>query len=78
VNMHSPVSGAEHESNNESTVENGCKIFGISLAEKIRSCDEADSCSAKCNSRLQPLKSQMPKSLGSCWATVSALYYLFF
>ncbi|ONM39459.1 Auxin response factor 3 [Zea mays] len=70
VNMHSPVSGAEHESNNESTVENGCKIFGISLAEKIRSCDEADSCSAKCNSRLQPLKSQMPKSLGSCWATV--------
>ena len=69
-NMHSSVSGAEHESNNESTVENGCKIFGISLAEKIRSCDEADSCSAKRNSGLQPSRSQI---LGSCWATVSAL-----
>ncbi|EES03412.1 hypothetical protein BDA96_03G271700 [Sorghum bicolor] len=66
-NMHSSVSGAEHESNNESTVENGCKIFGISLAEKIRSCDEADSCSAKRNSGLQPSRSQI---LGSCWATV--------
>uniref|UniRef100_K3XRQ4 Auxin response factor n=1 Tax=Setaria italica TaxID=4555 RepID=K3XRQ4_SETIT len=69
--MHSPVSGAEHESNNESTVENGCKIFGISLAEQVRSCDEADSCNANCNSRLQPSQSQM-QSLGTCWATVSA------
>ncbi|CAL4974811.1 unnamed protein product [Urochloa decumbens] len=68
-NMHSPVSGAEHESNNESTVENGCRIFGISLSEQVRSCDEADSCNANCNSRLQPSQPQMPKSLGSCWAT---------
>jgi auxin response factor len=70
--MHSPVSGAEHESNNESTVENGCKIFGISLAEQVRSCDEADSCNANCNSRLQLSQPQM-QSLGTCWATVSAL-----
>jgi len=68
--MHSPVSDAEHESNNESTVENGCKIFGISLAEQVRSCDEADSCNANCNSRFQPSEPQMSKSLGSCWATV--------
>ncbi|RLN24097.1 auxin response factor 2-like [Panicum miliaceum] len=68
--MRSPVSDAEHESNNESTVENGCKIFGISLAEQVRSCDEADSCNANCNSRLQPSQPQLSKSLGSCWATV--------
>ncbi|CAO2165878.1 unnamed protein product [Urochloa humidicola] len=68
--MYSPVSGAEHESNNESTVENGCRIFGISLAEQVRSCDEADSCNANCNSRHQHLQPQMPESLGSCWATV--------
>ncbi|CAO2198159.1 unnamed protein product [Urochloa humidicola] len=68
--IYSPVSGAEHESNNESTVENGCRIFGISLAEQVRSCDEADSCNANCNSRLQHLQPQMPESLGSCWTTV--------
>ncbi|KAJ1284707.1 hypothetical protein BS78_03G225900 [Paspalum vaginatum] len=67
---HSPVSGAEHESNNESTIENGCKIFGISLAEKARSCDEADSSNANSNSQFQPSKPQMPESIGSCWATV--------
>ncbi|XP_062217230.1 auxin response factor 2-like [Phragmites australis] len=68
--LHSPVSDAEHESNNESAIENGCKIFGISLAEKVRSCDEADSSNVNYNSRFQSSKPQMPKSLGSCWATV--------
>uniref|UniRef100_A0A0A9DFB2 Auxin response factor domain-containing protein n=1 Tax=Arundo donax TaxID=35708 RepID=A0A0A9DFB2_ARUDO len=68
--LHSPVSVAEHESNNQSTIESGCRIFGVSLAEKVRSCDEADSCNANCNSRSQPSKPQMPNSLGSCWATV--------
>ncbi|TVU35601.1 hypothetical protein EJB05_17499 [Eragrostis curvula] len=68
--LHSPVSDGEHESNNESTVENGCKIFGISLAEKVRSCDEADSCNANYNSRLLSSNPQMLKPLGSCWTTV--------
>ncbi|GJM93622.1 hypothetical protein PR202_ga10191 [Eleusine coracana subsp. coracana] len=66
----SPVSDAEHESNNESTVENGCKIFGISLSEKVRSSDEADSCNANYNSLLLSSNAQMLKPLGSCWATV--------
>uniref|UniRef100_A0A0A9G7G6 Uncharacterized protein n=1 Tax=Arundo donax TaxID=35708 RepID=A0A0A9G7G6_ARUDO len=68
--LDSPISDAEHESNNESTIQSGCKIFGISLAEKVRSYAEADSCNANCNSRLQPSKPQMPNSIGSCWATV--------
>ncbi|KAL6614760.1 hypothetical protein ACP70R_037030 [Stipagrostis hirtigluma subsp. patula] len=66
--MHSPVSDAEHESNSETAIETGCKIFGISLAEKVRSCGEADSCNGNYNSWLQ--SPQMTKSLSSCWATV--------
>jgi auxin response factor len=69
--MHSPASDAEHESNNESTVENGCKIFGISLTEKAQSCDEADSCTVNYNTTLSSSNSQMSKPVGNCWATVS-------
>ncbi|KAL6845312.1 hypothetical protein ACP4OV_024807 [Aristida adscensionis] len=61
--MHSPVSDAEHESNSESAIETGCKIFGISLAEKVRSGDEGDSYIANYDSRLQSSKPQMPKSV---------------
>ncbi|GJN18111.1 hypothetical protein PR202_gb05238 [Eleusine coracana subsp. coracana] len=68
--LRSPLSDAEHESNNESTVENGCKIFGISLSEKVRSSDEADSCNGNYNSLLLSSNAQMLKPLGSCWATV--------
>lgn len=72
--LHSPVGGAEHESNtNKCLNTNGCKIFGISLTEKAQAGDEVDCGNASYHSRLQSLKPQMPKSLGSSCATVSAL-----
>uniref|UniRef100_M8C030 Auxin response factor n=1 Tax=Aegilops tauschii TaxID=37682 RepID=M8C030_AEGTA len=51
---------------------NSCKIFGISLAEKVRARDEmgCDDGGANYPSPTQPLKQQVPKSLGNSCATV--------
>ncbi|XP_037473471.1 auxin response factor 15-like [Triticum dicoccoides] len=51
---------------------NSCKIFGISLAEKVRARDEmgCDDGAANYPSPTQPLKQQVPKSLGNSCATV--------
>ncbi|KAF6986301.1 hypothetical protein CFC21_004081 [Triticum aestivum] len=51
---------------------NSCKIFGISLAEKVRARDEmgCDDGGANYPSSTQPLKQQVPKSLGNSCATV--------
>ncbi|XP_040379970.1 auxin response factor 2 [Oryza brachyantha] len=68
--LNSPVSGAEHESNNKCLNTNGCKIFGISLTEKTQAGNEVDCGNASYHSRFQSLNSQMPKSLGSSCATV--------
>uniref|UniRef100_A0A0E0JM84 Auxin response factor n=1 Tax=Oryza punctata TaxID=4537 RepID=A0A0E0JM84_ORYPU len=68
--LHSPVGGAEHESNNKCLNTNGCKIFGISLTDKAQAGDEVDCGNASYHSRFQSLKPQMPKSLGSSCATV--------
>ncbi|KAG8077507.1 hypothetical protein GUJ93_ZPchr0007g3334 [Zizania palustris] len=68
--LHSPVCSAEHESNNKYLNSNSCKIFGISLAEKAHASDQVACGNANYHSRIQSLKPQMPKSLGSSCATV--------
>ncbi|XP_020160562.1 auxin response factor 2 isoform X2 [Aegilops tauschii subsp. strangulata] len=67
--LHS-ISSAEHEPNDKDVHTNGCKIFGISLTQKVRVCDEVECSSANCDFQLQPLKPQMSKSLGNSCATV--------
>ena len=68
--LHSPDRGAEHEPSNKDVRTNGCKIFGISLTQKVRAGDEVDCDSANHHSRFQSSKPQMPKSLGNSCATV--------
>ncbi|KAF7030079.1 hypothetical protein CFC21_041693 [Triticum aestivum] len=65
--LHS-ISSAEHEPNDKDVHTNGCKIFGISLTQKVRVCNEVECSSANCD--FQPLKPQMSKSLGNNCATV--------
>uniref|UniRef100_A0ACD5VTK1 Uncharacterized protein n=1 Tax=Avena sativa TaxID=4498 RepID=A0ACD5VTK1_AVESA len=65
-----PISGAEHKPNDKDVHTNGCKIFGISLAQKVRVRDEVDCGSANYHPQLQPSKPQMAKSLGNSCATV--------
>ncbi|VAH62461.1 unnamed protein product [Triticum turgidum subsp. durum] len=64
------IGSAEHEPNDKDVHTNGCKIFGISLTQKVRVCDEVECSSANCDFQLQPLKPQMSKSLGNSCATV--------
>jgi auxin response factor len=47
-----PISGAEHEPNDKDVHSNGCKIFGISLAQKVRVRDEVDCGSVNYHSQL--------------------------
>ncbi|KQK04890.1 hypothetical protein BRADI_2g16610v3 [Brachypodium distachyon] len=54
---------------NKSVGTNSCKIFGISLAEKVRARDEMGCGDANYPSSVQSLKQQVPKSLGSSCAT---------
>jgi auxin response factor len=58
---------------NRDVASNSCKIFGISLAEKVRARDEIGCGDANFPSPIQSLNQQVPKSLGSSCATVSAL-----
>uniref|UniRef100_A0A8R7PTQ0 Auxin response factor domain-containing protein n=1 Tax=Triticum urartu TaxID=4572 RepID=A0A8R7PTQ0_TRIUA len=64
------IGSAEHEPNDKDVHTNGCKIFGISLTQKVRVCDEVECSSANCDFQLQPLKPQMSKSRGNSCATV--------
>jgi auxin response factor len=50
---------------------NSCKIFGISLTEKVPARKEKDCGDANYPSSFQSLKQQVPKSLGNSCATVS-------
>ncbi|KAG8055913.1 hypothetical protein GUJ93_ZPchr0001g32049 [Zizania palustris] len=68
--LQSPVCRAEHESNNKGLNTNSCKIFGISLTEKAHGGDEVAFGNTNYHSRIQSLKPQLPKSLGSSCATV--------
>uniref|UniRef100_A0ACD5U0M2 Uncharacterized protein n=1 Tax=Avena sativa TaxID=4498 RepID=A0ACD5U0M2_AVESA len=56
---------------NRGVATNSCKIFGISLAEKVRARDEiGGSGDANFPTSVQSLKQQVPKSLGNSCATV--------
>ncbi|CAM0882049.1 unnamed protein product [Alopecurus aequalis] len=68
--LHFPISSAEHEPNDKDVHTNGCKIFGISLTQKVQVRDEVDFGSANYHPQLQPSRPQMPKSLGNSCATV--------
>jgi auxin response factor len=57
---------------NRDVAPNSCKIFGISLAEKVRARDEIGCGDAIFPSPIQSLNQQVPKSLGNSCATVSA------
>ncbi|XP_051225353.1 auxin response factor 2 [Lolium perenne] len=65
-----PISGAEHEPDDTDVHTNRCKIFGISLTQKVRVRDEVDCESANYHPQLQHSKPQKPKSLGNSCATV--------
>jgi auxin response factor len=67
-----PISGAEHEPDDTDVHTNCCKIFGISLTQKVRVRDEVDCESANYHPQLQHSKPQKPKSLGNSCATVSS------
>ncbi|XP_037406190.1 auxin response factor 2-like isoform X2 [Triticum dicoccoides] len=43
------IGSAEHEPNDKDVHTNGCKIFGISLTQKVRVCDEVECSSANCD-----------------------------
>jgi auxin response factor len=51
---------------------NSCKIFGISLTEKVPASKETESGDVNYPSPFLSLKQQVPKSLGHSCATVSA------
>jgi auxin response factor len=60
---------------NRDVAPNSCKIFGISLAEKVRARDGIGCGDANFPSPIQSLKQQVPKSLGNSCATVSAVCF---
>ena len=53
---------------------NSCKVFGISLAEKVPSSKQKECGGANYPSPFLSLKQQVPKSLGNSCATVSVLW----
>ena len=71
---HTPVHLGKDGPDNKGAATNSCKIFGISLADKVRARDGIGSGDASYPSSVQSLKQQVPKSLGNSCATVSALY----
>jgi auxin response factor len=58
---------------NREVTTNSCKIFGISLTEKVPARKEKDCGDANYQSPFQSLKQPVPKSLGNTCATVSAV-----
>lgn len=68
--LHTPFHLGEDGPDNRGVATNSCKIFGISLAEKVRARDEVGSGDAIYPSSVQSLKQQVPKSLGNSCATV--------
>jgi auxin response factor len=69
--LHSANVMGKDEPNNMEVRTNSCKIFGISLTEKVPARKEKDCGDVNYPSSFQSLKQQVPKSLGNSCATVS-------
>ena len=61
-------------SDNREVTKNSCKIFGISLTEKVPAIKEKDCGDTNYPSPFLSLKQHVPKSLGNSCATVSVLH----
>ncbi|KAM0874987.1 hypothetical protein ACQ4PT_037092 [Festuca glaucescens] len=70
IDGHVTVEKLHSPPDNRDVAPNSCKIFGISLAEKVRARDGIGCGDANFPSPVQSLKQQVPKSLGNSCATV--------
>ncbi|TVU20304.1 hypothetical protein EJB05_36508, partial [Eragrostis curvula] len=68
--VHSAIGVGKDVPDNREVRTNSCKLFGISLTEKVPARKEKDCGDANYPSPFQSLKQQVPKSLGSSCATV--------
>nr|AOT28201.1 ARF protein [Phyllostachys edulis] len=68
--LHPPVHLGKDGPDNKNVSANSCKIFGISLNEKVPAREEVDCGDANYPSPFKALKQQVPKSLGNSCATV--------
>ncbi|CAL4909552.1 unnamed protein product [Urochloa decumbens] len=68
--FHSTVAVGKDGPDNREVNTNSCKIFGISLTQKVPASKEKDSGDANYPSPFLSLKQQVPKSLGNSCATV--------
>jgi auxin response factor len=72
--FHPTIAVGKDGSDNTEVTKNSCKIFGISLTEKVPAIKEKDCGDTNYPSPFLSLKQQVPKSLGNSCATVSTLH----